>query len=632
MTVVYDIETLKGAFTYSDINIHTQEIKQFVIHKDRDDRNELLDHLKKIKWAIGFNNINFDYPILHYFMKLNLSSFNSEELIKKLYIKAQEIIQSQSEDNFTKIVAIKQKDQLIKQIDLFKLWHFNNKARRTSLKSLEVSMNYPNVMEMPILHDRNDIQYEEIESILEYNLNDVLATYEFYKKSKEKIDLRKDLIKKYNIPCINFSDSKIGEQLVLKLYCNATGEKYYDVKEKRTYRHNIPVKNCILKEPQFNNEKFNLLLNKFKTLTVETTKGDIKESIIYKGFKYDLASGGIHGCIKPGVYSEDSNYKIIDLDVASLYPSIAVTNKLYPQHLGSAFCDVYEGILKERIKAKSEGNSSISDALKLSLNSVYGKSNDINSFLYDPLYTLKTTITGQLFLLYLAEKLVDSISDLLMLQINTDGLTIKIHKKYEDIVYKISKEWEDFTNLKLEFAYYSKMWIVDVNNYGATDGNKIKNKGRFEVDKVVGNEPAYHKDNSFRVIPLALQRYFADNIPVEQTILNHRDIYDFCGRQKFTKDSYGDIVYIDYDKNNNPFQKIEKQQRVTRYYISNNGSTFIKRYTKGTSEFINKGFQVTIFNKFIEKPFEEYSIDYDFYIKECYKVIDVIEPKQLNLF
>jgi len=153
---------------------------------------------------------------------------------------------------------------------------------------------------------------------------------------------------------------------------------------------------------------------------------------------------------------------------------------------------------------------------------------------------------------------------------------------------------------------------------------KVKYKGAFEVDKVVGSEPAYHKDNSFRIIPLAISEYFVKRIPVEETVKNHTNIYDFCGRQKFTKDSYGQIHYLDVDK-----QISEKQQKNVRYYISNKGATFYKYYNKGTNEVINKGYKVTIFNNYDEK--DNYDINYNFYIRECYKILDTIEDKQLKL-
>lgn len=165
------------------------------------------------------------------------------------------------------------------------------------------------------------------------------------------------------------------------------------------------------------------------------------------------------------------------------------------------------------------------------------------------------------------------------------------------------------------------------NNYLAVDvKGKVKYKGAFEVDKVVGSEPAYHKDNSFRIIPLAISEYFVNRIPVEETVKKHNNIYDFCGRQKFGRDSYGQIHYL---KDNE--QISEKQQKNVRYYISNKGATFYKYYNKGTNEVINKGYQVTIFNDFVKKHFKDYDINYSFYMKECNKIIDEIESKQLTL-
>jgi hypothetical protein len=626
---VYDIETLKSCFTYSAINIDTEEIVQYVIHKDRNDFVELMNHLNGCEGQIGFNNLNFDYPIIHYMMKnmfIFPSKYNSIEIIDLIYKETQSIIDVQNKPEFT-FVAIKQSEVFIHQLDLFKIWHYNNKARSTSLKALEISMNYPNVMEMPISHTRDDITLEEIPSILEYNLNDVLATYEFYKKSLPKIELRKSVNKQFDISCINWSDSKIGEELILKLYCDKTNKNPWDIKKLRSNRTRIALNDIVLPYIKFQSNEFNKLLDYFKSKVITETKGAIKYSVLYKGFKYDYGTGGIHGCIKAGIYESDDDYIIIDADVASLYPSLAITNNFFIEHLGEEFVQIYQSIIDMRLKAKTEGNMVLSDGFKLAANSVYGKSNDINSFLYDPKFTMAITVNGQLLLTMLAEELSNAIP-LQVLQINTDGITIKIPKEFVDSYYALCKEWEIKTKLKLEYVEYSKMIIGDVNNYIAvTTKSKIKSKGRFEVDKVVGSEPAYHKDNSFRIIPLALQEYFVNNIPIEETIMNHTNIYDFCGRQKFGRDSYGNIHYLNDNR-----EVVQKQQKNVRYYISNKGASFYKYYNKGTSEVINAGYQVTIFNTYIEKSIEEYNINYKFYIKEAQKEINNIQTNQLKLF
>lgn len=630
--VVYDIEVLKGCFTYTDINIQTEEITQFVIHPERDERIRLFHYLREIEGnMIGFNNVNFDYPVLHKFLdKFYWETEETSQLLLDLHELAETIINVQNAVDFNKNVAIRTKDVIIPQIDLFKIWHYNNKARQTSLKSLEISMNFPNVMEMPISHKKEIITEEETEQILKYNLNDVLATYEFYKKSLDKIKLRNNIKQQYNLPCINFSDSKIGEQLTLKLYCDETAKDFWEVKEQRTNRAFINLGDIIFDYIQFDSAEFNKLLDKYKQKVIVETKGAVEESVIHKGFKYDFGSGGIHGAIKSGVYKSDSEYIIKSCDVASLYPSLAVVNRLYPEHLGESFCTVYKRILDLRVLAKSNGDNVMSDGFKLALNSVYGKSNDVNSFLYDPKYTMSITINGQLLLTMLAESLC-KIPDSTMIMINTDGIEIKIPRIYEKLYYEICENWQKKTNLILEYQDYEKMVIADVNTYSALGFNgKYKYKGRFEIDKVVGSEPAYHKDNSFRIIPIALSNYFFNKIPVEESIKNHKNIYDFCGRQKFRGEDYGMTFTLLYDEKGLPYKKQERQQRNVRYYISNKGSSLMKFYNKGTSEFIHKGYQITVFNNFFEK--ESYDINYDWYIKECYKEIREIENNQLSLF
>lgn len=630
MIEVYDIETLASCFTYCSIDVRTMKVHKFVIHKDRDESKELYNHLCTLSHQIGFNNLNFDYPIIHEFL-LNYHNYTSpEQIIKELYAKAQDIIDKQNQDFFRDTVAIKKQDCKIHQLDLFKIWHYNNTARRTSLKALQISMNYPNVMESKVPHTKEDITLEEVDDILEYNLNDVMSTYEFYLRSKEKLKLRNQFIESYNLPCENFSDTKIGEQLILKLYCDSTGKKWYDVKELRTPRVNIKLNECILDVVKFNSVKFKKLLIDLKQTTILGIKNEVKKSVIHKNFKYDFGSGGIHGAITSGVYESNSKYIIKTLDVASLYPSLSIINGWYPEHLGPVFCEVYEGVLKKRLQAKSEKNNVLSDGLKLSLNSVYGKSKEKFSFLYDPKFTMRITFNGQLLLAMLAERLAD-IPDSQVLMINTDGLEIKIPRIHEDLYNQISSDWEKETKLTLEHSSYKKICIRDVNNYIALDiNNKIKNKGCFEIDKVVGSEPAYHKDNSFRIIALALQEYFISNIPVEDTIRNHKNIYDFCGREKFNKDSYGETHEIKYLQDGNPYEHIEKQQRNVRYYIKNKGKTFVKVYVKGTSELINKGYEVEIFNKYEIK--QDYDINYDFYIKQCKEIINTLEPKQIKLW
>ena len=146
----------------------------------------------------------------------------------------------------------------------------------------------------------------------------------------------------------------------------------------------------------------------------------------YKSYKIKSLQGNklmSHGSIKPGVYEENDDWIIVDYDVSSLYPSVAKSLQLYPEHLGIQFMNQYVGFIDTRIaekhKPKEERDNVLIEGFKLIVNGAYGKSNEEKSFLYDPLYTFKTTIAGQIFICMWAERLVEASPELAFLQANT---------------------------------------------------------------------------------------------------------------------------------------------------------------------------------------------------------------------
>lgn len=617
---IFDIETLSNCFTYIAINRDTKEVVKYVIWGDINDFYPLLVHLSTCKGLIGFNSINFDYPVLHYMIKEreSLIKLSANDIAKKVYKKAQSVVSQEYS-------AIKEEEVLIPQLDLFRIWHYDNKARMTSLKKIMINMRFDNVMDMPIHHTEKIKTKEQIDEILIYNENDVLATLAFYEKTKDKIELRRGLLQKYGLQCLNYPDSKIGEQLMLKLYCQYTNQDENDVKKRRTNRRLFKFSECIPEYINFNTPEFNQLLNYLKCIEVTELKESFKYSFEYNGFTFDLGTGGIHGCIKSGVYQSTDNQIIVDCDVASLYPSLGITLNLYPEHLGEEFSKIYEeGIVKPRLEAKKNGDKVMADGFKLSANSVYGKSNSEYSFLYDPLYTLKTTLAGQLALCMLSEMLMIRVPNLTMLQINTDGLTVSIPVEYKRLYWEICQEWEVKTKLVLEYIAYSQMIIRDVNSYIAVSKQgKIKYKGTFvPVDEMIKNGE-YHKNFSQNAVTLAVNDYFLKGISVEESLKNNNNIYDFC--KTFNATHEWTCETIDLDGN------IEIQQKTNRYYISKNGKTFRKLKDERIIEIEAGGTKVTIFNKYEEKPFNEYNIDYDYYITECYKIIHKIDGTEERL-
>ena len=257
---------------------------------------------------------------------------------------------------------------------------------------------------------------------------------------------------------------------------------------------------------------------------------------------------------------------------------------------------------------------------------IYGKSGEESSFLYDPLYTMRTTIGGQMFLSLWTEKLVKAIPEIKFIQHNTDGITYLLPRKDLNKAKQIGEEMTKLTGLYIEDNEYSKFIVRDVNNYLAvyTNGD-IKYKGCFEIDK------EFHKDPSMRIVPIAIKEYFVNNIPVRETIENHSNIYDFCLRLKTNSKSTPIFRHIDGDN-----IKDIKLNRTTRYYVSNvskNSGVLLKDFGNDRISGINIGYNVILFNNYVKKDIKEYNINYNFYIAEAMKIINAVEDGgQLSLF
>ena len=655
---VYDVETLKNCFTYTAMHRETKEVVQFTIWKHIVEMDGLIEHLHNVQGLIGFNNISFDYPVIHFILNnyedWDRKDYNGDDITAAIYQQAQDTIA----DEWS---AIREMYVKIPQLDLFRIWHYNNKARMTSLKKLQIAFRYDNVQDMPYKHDEEITSESQVQEILDYNFNDVDSTYEFYLKTLPKIELRKGLYEKFGLSCLNYPDSKIGEDLTLKLYCAETGENEKTVKKMRTKRESFRFDECFPEYLNFKTPEFKGLQEYLSDIVVTELKGSFKYSLDYDGFQFDLGTGGIHGCINAGVYETDDDYIIVDVDVASYYPILPIILQLYPEHLGKEFLEIYrESFVKPRFIAKGvwDKTEALWDKLgildysdndvknidytgetfdktliagfKLAANSVYGKSNSEYSWLYDPLYTLKTTLGGQLSLMMLSEKIMNNVSDLTMLQINTDGLTVRIPKTEKRNFFNQCTAWEEETGLILEYNSYEKMIIRDVNNYIARDmTGYTKYKGAFKPYEEAIKDEEYHKSLSQAIVPKAVAEFFLNGTPVEETVMQATDIYDFC--KTFNASHGWTCGTIEMDAGDvEGTDHVDFQQKNNRYFMSTNGLIFRKYKDVRTIDVEAKGY-VTIFNKYEKKPIMDYEIDYDYYIRECYKLVHKVDGTEERL-
>ncbi len=604
---VYDIETYPNVFTVAfkptvptDWTPSDYPGFVFEISEYRNDATAIVEYLRQCTRLIGFNNFYFDWPILNRLYE------NPSTTPYELYQIANDIING---DNRFKYAIWK---PYIEQCDLYLIHHFDNPARRTSLKALEFNMRSANIEDLPFEPGRI-LTYEEIQTLKKYNLHDTVETEKFYYETRDMIRFREEI----GPHALNYNDTKIGKKLFEKeLEKSQPGiTKNPDGSPRQTRRGPIPLKDIIFPYVQFQHDhnlknNLNWLLNQ----TAKHTKDkdcNTCFTIGQDGFHVNIGLGGIHGSIeRQRVYSDDE-HTVLDVDVTSYYPSLAIENGMFPEHLGPMFVDIYRGLRTRRVQYPKGSTENAS--LKLALNGAYGDSNNQHSPLYDPKYMLTVTINGQLLLLMLAEQLLKHVPGLTMIQINTDGMTVRFPTRHREILDNLCSWWQNYTCLKLEDVEYSRMFIKDVNNYIAqsTDG-KLKRKGKYAYDRTDQQELPWYKNHSFLVVPKAAEACFLHGTSLEDFIYNHDDVYDFLGRIKVRR---SDRLQT---------RDGRQLQNITRYYSSISGDEFFKIMpplagkTNERVSGIEVGWLLNDCNNFDGQLI---NLNHDFYIEKASKLV-----------
>lgn len=630
MLYIYDIEVYKNFFSATFKNYKSKEVKQFIIYKDRNDLNSLCSFIwNPNMWLAGYNNFNYDNQILKYLHGNHsyLEKYSPEYICNVLYDLSQGIIEEDTRDYMFNLP--------FKSLDLMKIGNLLQK----SLKLVGTVMKWHKLQDLPGGHDY-EVVPEDVDTILKYNLNDVEITEKLFTLLEPAIKLRFDVAKEYKVDVYSETDSGIANKLLEKFYSESTGLSPQMFKKLRTKRGKIFFADVILPDVQFKTEQMDSFLASLrKTVFYEKTPF-LKKSFILHDKKYIMGIGGIHSVDQGKLFEETDNLKIIDADVSSYYPAMIINNNIHPKHLGNSFIRQYTQIRDLRIEAKKKSKdkslpeeerekyNAFQEAFKIILNSSYGKMKFEFHWLYDPLAALQITINCQLYLLMLIEYLGEQKFD--VISANTDGIITLVPPNREEEYYDICKQWEKATSFNLEFTYYKKYVRRDINNYLSlkTDG-EVKVKGDFIYPDLtkIGQDPFILRRGFDRpIIPLALNKFFIEGKPIEETIRNHKDIYDFCTSQKTDK-AYTNEFHTLKDGQLN----IEKVQQSVRYYVSNKGGTLYKKHNEsGKMISYCVGRSLTLFNDYVEK--DDYDLDYGYYINETQKIIDQIIKPQLTLF
>lgn len=660
---VYDIEVFQNIFHCSAINTETKEVHKFEISSRKNQLSELISFFKQVNSPVswndnyttncsidsdkifcGYNNLHYDNPVINYIIEYEHVLTEKPVLVitNSIFNLSREI--TNSGENIEKWKRWKYQ-VWFDSFDILTMLYSNK--LRVGLKEIQVTMQYKNVQEF-VCDWSKPLPIEDFDSMIDYNINDIESTSALLDRCKKDIDLRLAIEDEYGVKVLSKDGVNIGMKILTHKYLEKTGLTWWDIKDLRSPQAYIPLKDVILPFIKYDSPILKSVLDEMKTQVVSPGRKGYEKNFVFGGLRYTVGVGGIHSKNDPEIVIPAEDEMLIDIDVASLYPSMLIEYGFYPKHLGPEFLEVYSQIRSERIEAKHNGDKIKDSTLKLALNGLSGNLQNEHNFCYSPFAVMQIRINGQLLLLMLAEKLVEL--GCRIVQANTDGLFVLLKKSVYDKVNNVCREWEQLTKLTLEEDRFEAMYQYAINDYiavkeGYTDirdrflageqivqkkktgelyksieqiqDDYIKQKGMFITKVQLG------KGLTPKIIPEAVIKYFVDGISVEDTIKGCKDIKKFLMAEKTGKQ-----WNVEYMK--------EDIQRTNRFYASTNGGYLWKWKQVGNAE---KQYQnmlaasgVTLLNKFDDKPIEDRKINYRYYLRECYKIIEDLKPRQLSLF
>lgn len=702
---VYDIEVFQNIFHCSVLNTETKEIHKFEISPRKNQLSELILFFKQVNSPVswndnyttncsidsdkifcGYNNLHYDNPVINYIIEYEHVLAEKPVLVitNSIFNLSREI--TNSGENIEKWKRWKYQ-VWFDSFDILTMLYSNK--LRVGLKEIQVTMQYNNVQEF-VCDWSKPLPIEDFDSMIDYNINDIESTSALLDRCKKDIDLRLAIEDEYGVKVLSKDGVNIGMKILTHKYLEKTGLTWWDIKDLRSPQAYIPLKDVILPFIKYDSPILKSVLDEMKTQVVSPGRKGYEKNFVFGGLRYTVGVGGIHSKNDPEIIIPAEDEMLIDIDVASLYPSMLIEYGFYPKHLGPEFLEVYSQIRSERIEAKHNGDKIKDSTLKLALNGLSGNLQNEHNFCYSPFAVMQIRINGQLLLLMLAEKLVEL--GCRIVQANTDGLFVLLKKSIYDKVNIVCREWEQLTKLTLEEDRFEAMYQYAINDYIAVKEGYAKKKHEFRdftavMDPKTGDHIKYGATNakgetyrnmdeirkdyiktkgmfitevllgkglSPKIIPEAIIKYFVDGIPVEDTVKGCTDIKKFLMSEKTGKQWH--VEYMN-----------QEIQRTNRFYASTDGAYLWKwkgigeHYAWNPSELSDmaywsliqegkdpynpplvpdtKQYQnmltasgVTLLNMFDDKPIEDRKINYRYYLRECYKIIEDLKPRQLSLF
>jgi len=559
---VFDIESYPNYFLIAFKNLSTGKIIYFEAHD-----NDVVPaaDLAKLEWLmktftlISFNGINYDIPIA----TLAIHKFSAARLKEATNL----IIQGDGLGEPLRPYEVYRKYKVKQLRDIDHIDVMEVAPLDGSLKIYSGRLHCPRIQDLP--YPPETVLTPEQKLVVRwYCVNDLNNTELVYKDLEKAIQLRDDMGKMYGVDLRSKSDAQIAEAVISKELERITGlsnfkaPNYVDMVGQK---HKYDIPSFI----QYQTPNMQWVLNLVRNAVfVVAESGRIAMPDELKGLDipigkgiYRMGIGGLHSSEESVAHRSDDKYVIKDRDVASYYPRVILNQQLYPQHLGVGFLTVYQSIVDRRLEAKRSGDKLIAETLKITVNGSFGKTGNRYSMLYEPRLVIQTTITGQLSLLMLIERL--ELAGFEVLSANTDGIVTKVLRVREERFDSMLKQWEADTGFETEEAKYLALYSRDVNNYIAIkDDPTIKDDSKRVKLKGAYGETNLKKNPQNEICNEAVIALLLHGTPIDATVRQCKDIRKFVTLRKVrggavkdgkylgstvrwyhTKDPQGEIIY-----------------------------------------------------------------------------------------
>lgn len=517
-----DVESYRNFFLICFIDFKTGERFVFERSTRTDFDVKLVRDIIEKNRIISFNGMTYDIPMIYLALK-GTSHFDLKQATNKIIEGRMMYWQVERELNI--------RIPTLDHIDLME----PNPAVKTGLKILGARLNGRFVVDLPY-EPESTLSADEMNYTTFYCFNDIDETKRLFEALAEPLELRRNLSREYKMDLRSKSDAQVGEAIIKKRIGDTK-----KVPASAFFHYSIPnfihFSSDQMKEIVSKLAGSEFSLNDFGKIEGPEWLKDCK--VKFGDMTYNMGLGGLHSTEEcRAVHSDDEN-DLEDMDVTGQYPNIIAKLGMYPKGTGKKFTEVFPAMIKERADAKKEWQrcdkeleTNPSDELrqerevwktkteggKIANNGVYGKTGSSFSFLYAPDLMIATTITGQLSLLMLIEKLERA--GIPVVSGNTDGVLARCPKDMCDELDAIVEEWETDTGFNVERAKYKSIFNASVNDYIAIkDNGKVKIKGpRANPWAEKDLRGMMTKNPQMTVITEALIQFIKKETPFEETI------------------------------------------------------------------------------------------------------------------